>query len=102
MEWLVVGGSWREQRVRRTTQLTSTTNHQPLNTTPMIRLTHLGGEPFLLNAELIKFVEERPDTFITLTDDERVVVQESMEEVLRLAVEYQQTKMLMPTPREGH
>ena len=65
----------------------------------MIRLTHLGGEPFLLNAELIKFVEERPDTFITLTDDERVVVRESMEEVLRLAVAYQQSKALIPTPR---
>jgi len=65
----------------------------------MIRLTHLGGEPFLLNADLIKFVEERPDTFITLTGDERVVVLEPMDEVLRRAVAFQQSKMLIPTPR---
>ncbi|MBN1853560.1 MAG: flagellar FlbD family protein [Pirellulales bacterium] len=65
----------------------------------MIRLTRLGGEPFLLNAELIKYVEERPDTFITLTDGERIVVQESMGEVLRLAIEYQQRKAFIPTPR---
>ena len=63
----------------------------------MIRLTRLGGEPFLLNADLIKFVESRPDTFITLTDGERVIVAESLEEVLRRAVEYQQTKQLIPT-----
>lgn len=62
----------------------------------MIRLTRLAGEPFLLNAELIKFVESRPDTYITLTDGERVIVAESLEEVLRRAVEYQQTKYLIP------
>ena len=64
----------------------------------MIRLTRLGGEPFLLNAELIKYVEERPDTFVTLTTDERVVVQESMDEVLQRALHYQQTKNLIPEP----
>jgi flagellar protein FlbD len=63
----------------------------------MIRLTRLGGEPFLLNAELIKFVESRPDTFITLADGERVIVAESLEEVLRRAIEYQQAKSLIPT-----
>ncbi len=64
----------------------------------MIRLTRLGGEPFLLNAELIKYVEERPDTFVTLTSDDRIVVQESMNEVLRLALEYQRSKHLLPSP----
>jgi flagellar protein FlbD len=63
----------------------------------MIRLTRLGGEHFLLNADLIKFVESRPDTFITMTDGERVIVAESMDEVLRRAVQYQQTKHLLPT-----
>jgi flagellar protein FlbD len=62
----------------------------------MIRLTRLGGEPFLLNAELIKFVESRPDTYVTLVDGERVIVAESLEEVLRRAVEYQQSKYLIP------
>jgi len=65
----------------------------------MIRLTHLDGEPFLLNAELIRYVEARPDTFITLTSGERVVVRESMDEVLRRAVAYQQAKHLIPPPQ---
>jgi flagellar protein FlbD len=62
----------------------------------MIRLTHLGGEPFILNAELIRYVEARPDTFITLTTGDRLVVRETMEEVMERAVRYQQSKYLLP------
>lgn len=62
----------------------------------MIKLQRLNGEPFVLNAELIRYVETRPDTFITLTTGERLVVQQSMDEVLRLALEYQRSKHLMP------
>jgi len=64
----------------------------------MIRLTRLGGEPFILNADLIRYVEARPDTFITLTSGDRVVVCESMDEVLRRAVAYQQAKHMIPPP----
>jgi flagellar protein FlbD len=56
----------------------------------MIKLTRLGGEPLVLNADLILYVEARPDTFITLTTGERLVVTESMDEVVRRAVAYQQ------------
>ena len=65
----------------------------------MIKLTRLGGEPFVLNAELIRYIEARPDTFITLTTGERVVVTESMDEVVRRAVLYQQAKYLAPQPQ---
>ena len=58
----------------------------------MIKLTRLNGEEFLLNAELIKYVEERPDTFITLTTNDRLVVAESPDEVLRRTVDYQRSK----------
>jgi len=62
----------------------------------MIKLNRLGGEPFILNAELIRYVEARPDTFITLTTGERLVVQQSMDEVLQRAIEYQRSKHLFP------
>jgi flagellar protein FlbD len=62
----------------------------------MIKLTHIGGEPFILNADLIQYVEARPDTFITLTNGERLVVGETMDEVLRRAVLYQQAKHILP------
>ena len=64
----------------------------------MIKLTRLGGEPFILNAELIQYVEARPDTFVTLTTGERLVVVEAMNEVLRRAMVYQQAKHLVPPP----
>ncbi|MFW6169469.1 MAG: flagellar FlbD family protein [Planctomycetota bacterium] len=64
----------------------------------MIKLSRLDGEPFILNAELIRYVEARPDTFITLTSGERVVVAETMDEVLLRAITYQQNKHLIPAP----
>ena len=64
----------------------------------MIKLSRLDGEQFILNADLIRYVESRPDTFITLTSGERVVVAETMDEVLDRAVRYQQTKHLLPSP----
>ena len=56
----------------------------------MIRVTHKDkdGSEFVLNAELIKFVEAKPDTVITLFGDEKVLVRESVEEVSRRTVAY--------------
>jgi flagellar protein FlbD len=66
----------------------------------MIKLTRLGGEQFILNADLIQYVESRPDTFITLTTGEKLVVIESLDEVMRRAVAYQQAKRLIPPPAD--
>jgi flagellar protein FlbD len=62
----------------------------------MIKLTRLDGEPFILNAELIRYIESRPDTFVTLTSGERIIVREPMDDVMQRAVRYQQTKFLLP------
>ena len=62
----------------------------------MIKLTRLSGEEFVLNAEQIRYVETLPDTFITLNGGDRIVVRESMNEVLLRAIRYQQTKSLIP------
>jgi flagellar protein FlbD len=64
----------------------------------VIKLTRLDGEQFVLNAELIRYVEARPDTFVTLTTGERVVVREKLDEVMDRAVRYQQSKFLIPLP----
>lgn len=63
----------------------------------MIKLTRLDGHAFILNADLIRFVEERPDTFVTLVSGERIVVLEGMERVVELAVDYQQRKAMLPS-----
>lgn len=62
----------------------------------MIKLTRINGEQFVLNAELIRFVESRPDTYITLTSDERLIVRESLDEVVRRAIEYARAIRFVP------
>jgi flagellar protein FlbD len=62
----------------------------------MIKLTRLSGEEFVLNADLIRYVERRPDTYITLTSDERVIVQETMDEVIARSIEYARKIRLAP------
>lgn len=54
----------------------------------MIDLSRLDGSRFVLNAELIRQVEERPDTVITLVGGERIIVVEPMREVVRRVLDY--------------
>ncbi len=54
----------------------------------MITVTRLNDQPLVLNAELIKTVESTPDTLITLINGDRMMVKESMDEIVRKAVEY--------------
>ncbi len=54
----------------------------------MIHLTHLNGKRFVVNAELVKFVEETPDTVITMRDGDRIVVREKADEVVERTIKY--------------
>ncbi len=54
----------------------------------MIKLTRLNGDEFVVNAELIRFVESRPDTYVTLTSDDRLIVRESVDEVVKRSIAY--------------
>lgn len=54
----------------------------------MIRLHRLNGDEFILNANHIETIEERPDTTITLMNDRKYLVKEKAEEVLQLMSEY--------------
>lgn len=56
----------------------------------MIKLTRLrgaGGE-LVVNADLIETVEATPDTVITLTTGHKFIVKESVDEVIRLVVDF--------------
>ena len=55
----------------------------------MIALHKINGDEFILNSNIIEIIEEKPDTIITLTNDKKYIVKESMEEVLRHIIEYQ-------------
>jgi len=54
----------------------------------MIALTKLNHQSFILNADLIKFIESTPDTMVTLTTGERILVRESAADVIRKTIDY--------------
>jgi len=57
----------------------------------MIRLHRLNGQELVVNAELIESVEAHPDTVIGLATGNRLVVQESVSEVVGRVVEYRKS-----------
>jgi flagellar protein FlbD len=54
----------------------------------MITLTRLNGQPLVVNAEKIRYVECTPDTVVCCDHGEKLMVRESMQEVVRRAIEY--------------
>jgi len=54
----------------------------------MIRLTRLNKKPLMVNSDLIKFIENAPDTVITLVTGEKIVVREKSEEVLAQILDF--------------
>jgi flagellar protein FlbD len=56
----------------------------------MIKLSKLKGNDneFVLNSDLIETIEETPDTVITLTNGKKILVEESMDEIVRKVMDY--------------
>jgi flagellar protein FlbD len=54
----------------------------------MITLTRLNGQPFVVNAEKIRYLEQTPDTLVCCDNGEKLMVKEPLAEVIRRAIEY--------------
>jgi flagellar protein FlbD len=54
----------------------------------MIQLHKLTGSPVTINANLIETLESSPDTVVFLTSGNRIVVKESVAQVVEKVVEY--------------
>jgi flagellar protein FlbD len=54
-------------------------------------LTRLNGLSMAVNSDLIKLIENSPDTVITLLTGDKVVVRESTEEVISRIVSFRRT-----------
>jgi flagellar protein FlbD len=54
----------------------------------MIHLTRLNNRALVVNSELIKFIENAPDTVITLLSGEKIVVLETAQEIINRIVAY--------------
>lgn len=67
----------------------------------MIKVTRLDGSTLVVNADLILFVESTPDTVIRLTTGERILVKESVDELIRRVLEFSRSAGSRPLYRPG-
>ncbi len=62
----------------------------------MIRLTRRNGDAFIVNADLVRTVEETPDTIVTLQGGEKLLVLEDADTVVARVIAYQRAVRLPP------
>ena len=55
----------------------------------MIALTRLSGSPLIVNSDLICYIEESPDTVLTLVTGMKLIVEERSSMVARRVLEHQ-------------
>ena len=57
----------------------------------MITVTRLNNVSIVVNPDLIAFIEETPDTIITLSNGEKLIVKETVSEVIRRILNYRRS-----------
>jgi flagellar protein FlbD len=66
----------------------------------MIYVTRLNHTSVVLNADLIEYVETTPDTVISLTTGQKLMVRETAEEIVARVVDYRRSIMALPDSGE--
>lgn len=54
----------------------------------MIHVTRINNEAIVLNADLIEFVEAIPETLIALTTGKKIIVTETVDEIIERVAEF--------------
>ncbi|MDR1669696.1 MAG: flagellar FlbD family protein [Oscillospiraceae bacterium] len=54
----------------------------------MVLMTRLNGKEFYVNPDLIEFIEETPDSVITLLDGKKLVVLEKADVIIGRIIQY--------------
>ncbi len=67
----------------------------------MIMLTRLDGHAIALNEDLIVFAEKTPDTVLTMTSGHRLMVRESVDEVIARIAEFRRSTTAPGPPMSG-
>ena len=60
----------------------------------MIQVTRLNHLPLILNSDLIEHIEATPDTVVSLTTGQKIMVLESAEEIVERVVQFR--RMIHP------
>jgi flagellar protein FlbD len=64
----------------------------------LIALRRLNNQPIMVNADLIESLESTPDTVVTLTSGNKLLVRDTMDEVRAKIIEF---KRSIHGPKEG-
>lgn len=54
----------------------------------MIKVTRLNNDPLVVNADLIEFLEATPETIICLTTGKKVMVRETIDQIIQRVAEF--------------
>lgn len=54
----------------------------------MIKLNRLNGSEVVVNAEMIELIEAAPDTLVTLNTGKKIIVSNSIDEIIKKVIEY--------------
>ncbi|MDQ2872967.1 MAG: flagellar FlbD family protein [Candidatus Eremiobacteraeota bacterium] len=65
----------------------------------MIALTRLNSQPIMVNSDLIESLEQTPDTVVTLTSGNKLIVRDSMESIQARIVEFKRRIYASDAPR---
>jgi flagellar protein FlbD len=63
----------------------------------MIALNRLNNQPIMVNADLIETLESTPDTVVTLTSGNKLIVRDSPEEIQSKIIQYKR-QIHSPSP----
>ncbi len=66
----------------------------------MIFVSRLDGKKVVLNGELIEMLEQTPETLITMTTGKKVVVKESVDEIVQKIILYKK-ELNLPIVKEN-
>lgn len=64
----------------------------------MIKLTRLNNHPLVVNSDLIKSMENAPDTVLSLVTGDKIIVRETTEQVLELVIAFRRAVLAGLTP----
>jgi flagellar protein FlbD len=61
----------------------------------MIEVERVNGNKMLINPDLIKFIETTPDTVVTFTDGEKIMLRTRPEDIVSMIVDFRK-KIRLP------
>jgi flagellar protein FlbD len=62
----------------------------------MIQLTRINHVPLVVNADRIEHIEASPDTILSMTNGQKIVVLESPEDIISKVIEYRRAILSGP------